>query len=174
MSQPPAGERYSLWFMPTGDVCDRLSRILHRLSARYGAPEFSPHVTLLGGCVGPRRELIRQSARVAAALRPFAIRLEEIDFLDEYFRCLFVRAALTEPLRKAHQAARQAFGHRREPAFMPHLSLLYGNFPRSLKEGVMAELGPRLDVQFKVRSLHLYRTHGEPRHWRRVASFGLK
>jgi 2'-5' RNA ligase len=118
--------------------------------------------------------LIRRSARVAAALRPFAIRLEEIGFLDEYFRCLFVRAALAEPLRKAHQAACQALGRRREPAFMPHLSLLYGNFPRSIKEGVMAEMGPRLDVQFKVRSLHLYWTHGAPRHWRRVASFGLE
>jgi len=160
--------------MPKGDVCDRLSRILHQLSVRYGGPQFSPHVTLLGGCVGPRRELTRNSARVAAALRSFAIRLEKIDFLDEYFRCLFVRAALTEPLRKAHLAARQAFGHGREPAFMPHLSLLYGDFPRSLKEGVIAEMGPRLDVQFKVRSLHLYRTHGEPHRWRRVASFGLK
>jgi 2'-5' RNA ligase len=160
--------------MPTGDVCERLKHILQRLSARYGAPEFPPHVTLLGGCVGPRRELIRQSARVAAALRPFALRLTEIDCRDEYFRCLFVHAALTEPLRKAHYVARQVFGHTREPSFMPHLSLLYGNFPRSLKEEVLAEMGARLDVQFKVRSLHLYRTHGEPRHWRRVASFGLK
>jgi len=110
---------------------------------------------------------------VAAALRPFAIRLEKIDFFDEYFRCLFVRAAPTEPLRNAHQAARQALGHGREPDFMPHLSLLYGNFPRSLKEGVIADMGPRLDVQFKVRSLQLYRTQGEPHLWRRVASFGL-
>jgi 2'-5' RNA ligase len=124
--------------------------------------------------VGPRRELICKCARVAAALRPFAIRLEEIDFRDEYFRCLFVHAALAEPLRKAHQVARQVFGHTREPSFMPHLSLLYGNFPLSLKEAVIAEMGPRLDVQIKVRSLYLYRTHGEPRHWRRVASFGLK
>jgi 2'-5' RNA ligase len=160
--------------MPRGDVCDRLSLILNRLSARYDAPEFSPHVTLLGGCVGQSSELICKSARVASGLRPFTLRLEEIDFLDEYFRCLFVRAALTEPLRKARQAARQAFGHSHEPVFMPHLSLLYGNFPRTLKEGVMAEMGLGLDVQFKVRSLHLYRTHGEPRLWRRVASFGLE
>jgi 2'-5' RNA ligase len=159
--------------MPGGEVCDRLTLILHRLSARLDAPEFSPHVTLLGRCVGERRDLIRQSAQVAAALRPFTIRLEDIDFRDEYFRALFVHAVLRGPLRNAHQAACQAFNRRREPAFMPHLSLLYGNFPQSLKEELIAEIGPRLDVQFKVRSLHLFRTHGEPRHWRRVASFGL-
>jgi 2'-5' RNA ligase len=169
----PAGEKYSLWFMPTGDVFARLSEILQRLSARYGAPKFPPHVTLLGGCVGPRCELIRKSAQVAAGIRPFTIRLGEIHCLDEYFRCLFVRAALTRPLQNANLAARQAFDSRREPEFMPHLSLLYGNFPQCLKESAIAEIGPRLDVQFKVRTLHLYRTHGAPGQWLRVASFGL-
>jgi hypothetical protein len=57
---------------------------------------------------------------------------------------------------------------------MPHLSLLYGNFPLSLKKDIMAELGPRLDVQFKVRRLDLYHTHGDVEHWRPVASFRLK
>jgi 2'-5' RNA ligase len=123
--------------------------------------------------MGRRRELIRKSAQVAAGIRSFPVRLGKIDFLDEYFHCLFVRAALTRPLQNANLAARQAFGSRREPDFMPHLSLLYGNFPPSLKESMIAELGQWLDIQFKVRSLHLYRTHGEPGQWRRVASFGL-
>ncbi len=173
VSQKPSGEKFSLWIVPTGDVYDRLSLMIRRLSARYGAPEFPPHVTLLGSVLGPRSELIHRAAQVAAALRPFVVRLNEIDFLDAYFRCLFVRAALTEPLKRAHHAACQAFGRRCEPAFMPHLSLVYGDFPPSLKEKMIAEIGPRLDVQFKVRSLHLYRTHGEPSHWRRVESFGL-
>jgi hypothetical protein len=88
--------------MPTGDVCDRLSRAIHQLGVRYAAPEFPPHVTLLGHCVGPRRELMGQAARVAASLRPFTLRLENIDFRDEYFRCLFVHAALVEPLGVPH------------------------------------------------------------------------
>lgn len=173
MSPVPAGENYSLWLMPAGDVGDRLAQILRGLSARFGALEFSPHVTLLGGCGGPCAEATRKAARLAAALRPFTVRLQDIDFRDEYFRCLFVHVALTEPLRKAHQAACQAFGHRREPAFMPHLSLFYGNFPCNIKESIRAEMGGRLEVQFKVRSLHLYRTHGAPRDWRRQASFAL-
>jgi 2'-5' RNA ligase len=159
--------------MPAGDVRDRMSRTIRRLSARFSAPEFPPHVTLLASCGGDCMEMIRRSARLAATLRPFAIRLEEIDFRDEYFRCLFVHAALTRPLRKAHHAACQEFCRRRESAFMPHLSLLYGNLPPSIKGELTAELGPRLDVQFKVRSLNLYRTHGEPHLWRQVARFGL-
>ena len=169
-----AGEKYSLWLAPEGEARDRLRPILQRLRARFGGPEFPPHVTLLGSCAGACRELMGKSALLAATLRPFPLRLGKIDFRDEYYRCLFVHAALTEPLREAHHAAFAALGHGRAPSFMPHLSLLYGNFPSRLKEEVMAELGPRLDLQFMVRSLHLYRTHGEPRLWRRVATFGLK
>jgi 2'-5' RNA ligase len=170
---PPTVETFSLWLMPAADVSDRLAKILHRLSRRYGAPKFPPHVTLLGRCVGTRQEIIDASARVAAGLRPLIIRLEKLDFLDEYFRCLFVRAALTKPLRMAHQAARKAFGRKRERAFMPHLSLLYGDFPASLKETVIAELGPRLDLEYEARSLYVYRTQGAPRQWRQVACHAL-
>ena len=170
----PAGERYSLWLMPTGEVCDRLSGIIRELSATYGAPEFPPHVTLLGSCTGSRWEVVRKSAEVAAAIRHFGIRLGEIDFLDEYFRCLFVHAALTEPLRKAHQTAVQAFERKRESDFMPHLSLLYGELSGTVKDLLTIHLGKRVDLEFKVRKLHLFRTQGEPSKWRRVASFGLK
>jgi len=174
VSHTSAAGNYSLWIVPGGEAYDRLSRIIYGLGALNGAPDFCPHVTLLGRLAGPPRELASQAQRVAATLRPFMIRLEKIDFRDEYFRSLFVHAVLNEPLRNAHEAACQAMARRREPPFMPHLSLLYGNFQRCFKEEVIAELGPRLETRFKVRSLHLYRTQGDPRRWRRLASFGLK
>lgn len=170
---PPSAETFSLWFMPAGEEYARLANLIRQLSSRYGAPEFLPHVTLLGSLAGRRHEVIGKSAEVAASIRPFTIRLGELDFLDEYFRCLFVRAALSAPLRHAHRVARRAFSCGRRAAFMPHLSLLYGNYPLSLKREIIAETGPRLDLQFKVRSIHLYQTQDDPMKWRRVARFGL-
>ena len=174
MLQDRLGKKYSLWLMPRGDVYEQLARVLHNLAAQCGAPEFPPHLTLLGSIVGARREVIRKSAEIAALLHPFSIRLGAIDYLDPYFRCLFVRATPTAPLLKAHHTARTLLGRHREPCFMPHLSLLYGNFSLDFKQGLLARLGPRLDLEFKVRSLNLYSTDSEPRLWRRVETFGLK
>jgi 2'-5' RNA ligase len=174
MTQRRVGQRYSLWLMPTGEVYERFAQLMRRLSAKHVAPEFPPHLTLLGGIIGQRREVLCISASLAACIRPFTIRLGKIDYLDEYFRCLFVLAARTTPLLNAHRVARDIFGHRREPSFMPHLSLLYGDFSRSVKEAAVAELGPRLDLDFKVRTVVLYSTRGEPRRWRCVAKFGLE
>ena len=173
MTQRSAGKKYSLWLMPEGKVRDRLSSIVHRLSTRYDAQEFPPHVTLLGSCVCERDEMIRNASLLAAALWPFTIRLRKVDFRDEYFRCLFVHAAPVEQLRKAHQAACHLFGRKPGPDFMPHLSLLYGKFPQAFKEETLVEVGPRLNVQFKVRSLYLFQTHGEVRNWHEVAKFPI-
>ena len=173
MTQPSAGKKYSLWLMPEGKVRDRLTLTLHNLSVRHEAPEFPPHVTLLGSCMGERDEMMRRSSLVAGALKPFTVRLGKLDFRDEYFRCLYLHAGPAEPLRNAHQAACRIFCRSPEPDFMPHLSLLYGNYPVNLKENVMAELGLRLNVQFKVRNLHLFQTHGEVENWREVAQFPI-
>lgn len=173
---PPklAGERYSLWFMPTGGVYESLARTIRRLSARYGGPEFLPHLTLLGGFVSLRRDALRRCAALAHMLRPFTIYMGKVGFRDEYFRCLFVHAEMTPALRKANLVAHRVFGRDLDRPFMPHLSLLYGNFPRGLKEEISAELGSRLDLQFKVRRVFLYRTQESPLQWRRMATFGLE
>ena len=173
MTQRQPGTKYSLWLMPTGDVCEHLTRTLQQLSAKHHAPEFSPHVTLLGGIVGPRREVIRKTTRLAGLLHPFTVRLGKIDYLDEYFRCLFVRVTAANTLRVAHKVACEVFSRHYEPPFMPHLSLLYGNFSQSLKEAIVAELGMRIDLHFRVHSVHLCLTEGEPHHWRREARFRL-
>jgi len=173
MVHPSAGKKYSLWLMPEGKVQDRLTQILHRLSTRFDADEFLPHVTLLGSCVSKRDKIIRETSLLALRLRPFTIRLGKVDFLDEDFRCLFVHAGPMKPLWNAYQIACQTFARAPERDFMPHLSLLYGNFPQASKEKAVAQLGPRLNVRFKVRSLHLFQTHGEVRNWHEVAKFPI-
>jgi 2'-5' RNA ligase len=164
---------YSLWLIPTGEVRQQLAGTILDLSRQYAAPAFEPHVTLAGGIVGPAREVVAKMADLARRIPPFTVRLTEVDFLDEYFRCLFVRVAPTQPIMKANQLARAVFSLERQPAFMPHLSLLYADLPSGVKERIAASLGRRFELEFKVSDLHLYRIKGEVAAWRRTARFGL-
>jgi 2'-5' RNA ligase len=159
--------------MPGGEIRQRLAGAIFDLSRKYAAPAFEPHVTLVGGIAGPGREVASKMRGLAKRIPPFTVRLTAVDGLDEYFRCLFVRVATTHPIMTANKAAREIFGLEQQPAFMPHLSLLYGNLPTSLKERIIASLGRQFALEFKVNSLHLYLTKSEPASWRRVASFGL-
>jgi 2'-5' RNA ligase len=164
---------YSIWLMPTGEVRHRLAATILDLSLEYAAPAFEPHVTLAGGIVGPAQEVASRIADLARRIPPFTVRLTEVDFLDEYFRCLFVRVATTHPIMKANKVARAVFSLGKQPAFMPHLSLLYANLPSDVKERSVASLGRRFELEFKASGLHLYLIKSEPAAWRRVARVGL-
>ena len=164
---------YSLWLMPAGETRERLAGTIFDLSREYGAPAFEPHVTLAGGIVGSAREVASKMKDLAKRIPPFAVRLTTVDGLDEYFRCLFVRVATTHPIMTANKAAREVFRLKEKHAFMPHLSLLYGSLPSSLKGKIVASLARQFELEFKVSTLHLYWIRSEPEAWRRVARFGL-
>jgi 2'-5' RNA ligase len=164
---------YSLWLMPSGEVRQRLAEMILDLSREYATLPFAPHVTLAGGIVGPAREVASKMRDLARRISPFTVRLTTVDGLEEYFRCLFVRVAKTYPIMKANEAAREVFRLAPQPAFMPHLSLLYGHLPSSVKDRIVASLGGRFQLEFKISSLHLYLIKNAPQAWRRLASFGL-
>jgi 2'-5' RNA ligase len=168
------GNRFALWLMPAGRVYRRLAVRIRELSREYSAPEFEPHVTLLGGILGPQREVILKSASLAKLIRPFVVQLTNVDYLDEYFRCLFVRVAETDRVMKANQTAREVFGLREQPAYMPHLSLMYGNLTSDVKGKIVSQLGRRFDIAFKAGNVHLFSITGEPNEWHRVKAFELK
>jgi 2'-5' RNA ligase len=165
---------YSLWLMPAGDLCHWLADTILELSRKYSTPTFEPHVTLLGRITGPKRTVVSKSAELAQRISPFTLRLTRVDYLDRYYQCVFVRVAASGPLLKAHRAAREVFDLEISPAFMPHLSLIYGDLARDFKEKIVAELGRKFELAFRVRSLHLVLTRGEPGAWRRLRAFGLK
>lgn len=58
--------------------------------------------------------------------------------------------------------------------YIPHLSLMYGNFPSELKEKIIAEIGKDFNMNFEIKSIHLFSTLGEPEDWYRVKEFALQ
>jgi len=165
--------RYSLWIMPSGEVRRRLAGAILELSQEYATPIFEPHVTLAGGIVGPVKETVSKMRELARRIPPFTVRLTDIDGLEEYFRCLFVKVATTHPIMSANKAAREVFRLEQQPAFMPHLSLLYGSLPSGVKERIIASLAGRFELEFKATSVYLYLIRREPVGWRRLATAGL-
>ena len=165
--------RYPLWLKPKGEVRRRLAETILDLSGKYSTPAFELHVTLAGSIVGPAREVELKMKDLARRISPFTVRLTTVEGLEEYFRCLFIRVAQTRPIMSANEATREIFGLPMRPAFMPHLSLLYGSLPSKEKERIIASLGRRLEFQFKASSLHLYLIKRAPEAWRRVTSQGL-
>jgi 2'-5' RNA ligase len=159
---------HSLWLMPTGKAYETFSGLIKKLAEAYQAPVFEPHVTLLGGLMHAGDEILRWAAHLVSGQQPFSILLRTVDYQDVYFRALFVRAERTEPLQAFYIRAQELFAMQDISEYLPHLSLMYGNFPQPVKEHIIKAIGRDHTTEFTVSSVHVFNTDGEANTWYRV------
>lgn len=159
--------------MPSGETYDKLAGKISDLSLKYNTPNFLPHITLMGGVEGSQEEGIEKTSKLASLIKPFKVELTYIDYLDYYFQCLFVRCKETRKLIEANERARKVFGRESDPAYMPHLSLIYGDFTHETKNGIVGEIGKQFNISFGVDKIHLYSTNGEVKDWFKIGEFSL-
>ena len=143
---------YALWIIPDGAAYALTDGYIAKLSSAYHIPRFEPHITILGGIRSAEKSLVR---RLVKGLASFRIHLaSEVEYLDEYFRCLFLKAHATSELMETFSKASDLFGYEGVPYF-PHLSLAYGDFPVQTKREMIRELGAIPKVEFEASSIHL-------------------
>jgi 2'-5' RNA ligase len=130
-----------------------------------------PHLTVLGG-IGADDHVLRRAQWLASSVPPFDLNLRPRAVTrDEYYRAVVVEAVPSIDLLRLHHLAREAFDRLDDPApFEPHLSLVYGDLPAALRQGIVEGL-PSLRVTFRVEELGVWSTEGAPGEWREVASF---
>jgi 2'-5' RNA ligase len=163
----------SLWLMPEGDDYERLSATIERLASRLGTTPFKPHVTLLTGLGGSEGEIVASARVVAAEIARLHLDLAAVDGTEEHFRCLFLRVTDPDALRDAHARAARRLGLQPDPAFDPHLSLVYGTLSARQKSALARELAPEIQTSFDARRLHVWRTDRPVEEWSEVAVFDL-
>ena len=165
---------FHLWLAPAGADYDRLAGVIAELSTRYHGPAFDPHLTLLGRLEGEEEVLVDRTRQFARVLHPFEVRLKEPGYEAQYFRCLFLPAEPSPPILEAHQRAMRIFDAQPASAFDPHVSLLYGMFPESLKREIVSALPPDLPSAFPASRIQLIRAGStNPQDWQVVETLDL-
>lgn len=161
---------YSLWLEPTGSIAYNLQQRIKELSKKFGAPVFSPHVTLLGGLNASETELVPLMNTLASSVHPFEINLTKAGYLNTYYQSLFIYVEQNEGLAHLHKNACRIFDcpDEYENDYRPHLSLLYGDLLQKDKEKILNNIGREFHIQFSVNKLILVRTEDGPDTWKRV------
>jgi 2'-5' RNA ligase len=164
---------YHIFLEPAGALAGELGGIITALASEYGGPVFTPHVTLLARIPAENEEIIINKARsLASALTPFTLTLGELAIEDRYFRALYIRINELKQMCEYHAQANAEFSMTDE-GYLPHLSLLYGNYPQEKKEATAAALAYPVGASFTIDRLHLYKTEGKTEDWQKVAEFSL-
>ncbi len=163
---------YSLWLMPKGRAYDKFSGLIKKLAAENNSPVFEPHITILDATMLPEDEIIRRTEKLVHGQKTFTITLQNIDYQDYFFRTLFVRAKITNQLLLLRKKVAEVF-EMDLPPYMPHLSILYGDFPQVVKNKIIENIGRDQTTSFELRSVILMKG-GEIDKWRIIKQFPFK
>ncbi|HAR63650.1 MAG: hypothetical protein DKM50_00135 [Candidatus Margulisiibacteriota bacterium] len=164
---------YSLWLQPEGYRYTKFSNLINHLSLKYNVPHFEPHVTLFGNVMEPEPEVLFNAQQLAEIIKSTTIRLDRIEYFEEYYRSIIVLVEKNEALIDAHNKASQLFSRDISEPYVPHLSLLYGYISEELKKQIIDDIGTELEHCFMAKHLTVVSTFGEPSEWRIIKKYNL-
>ena len=73
---------------------------------------------------------------------------------------------------KANLMAREIFSEQSQPEYVPHLSLIYGDFPENIENELTSRLSD-FNLEFETKNLGLYKLIGEPEAWEKIVEIPL-
>lgn len=138
----------SLWLLPAAKDLEPLAAKIHQLASRFGAPAFTPHVTVFGGLTTPRERILEAVETVARERGPFSLVPRGITHSALFFQCLVLDFGEAREVLELRRDLAPVVGKRPEQAARPHLSLLYAELPEGERAGLAQEVEPPAAIHF--------------------------
>ncbi|CAI5483683.1 unnamed protein product [Closterium sp. Yama58-4] len=138
--------QFSIWAMPEEGSAFHASAsaAISNLSTRFGCTPFEPHVTVIGA-FGERegldeQEVVKRMERLSASLKPYDIQVMELAAGQLFFQCVYLKMLPSKEVLHVHNEAVEVMGMDRNSvaAYMPHLSLIYGDLSDAQKQEAKA------------------------------------
>ena len=164
-------QSYSLWLMPQGNAKDQLKDTIQSLGSDFDGPFFEPHVTLVSGFLGEEKKLFNKAKKISKKISPFIIVFDGIACLNEFFRSLYLKVKFNKSFISSRNTACNELGFI-EHDYIPHLSLIYGNYTFTQKERMISRMGS-LPSSFSVEKIFLTYNDEVNLKWRIIKEFSL-
>jgi hypothetical protein len=134
------------YFASIGTLATHLHREIIGLTKKIAdAPEFFPHVTLIGGIEQPKDQVLKITEQLVSTLKqPLQIEFEKVSSGDIFHQCVYILCKASDPLNSAARAAKEAFGLDPCTPYMPHLSLVYSDMSTEHRQALAAEMQQKL------------------------------
>ena len=172
---------HSLWLCPAGASGDAFQSIIQSASSSLDTFCFPPHITLVAAIMTSPEDVVERAKIVASKIAPYDFEFENVSQRNAYFQCVYCKMKRTEDVVNANKIAREVFTERRtDPEYMPHLSLVYGDFTEEQKKDTII---PSLETQIQqlapqtttipVDSIEVWSTQGDVSEWYLVETVPL-
>ena len=108
---------------------------------------------------------------ISKEIKHFEIFFDGITYVDEFFRSLFLKVEFSHQLSAARKICCTELGWK-EKVYLPHLSLIYGNYTVKQKEKMVSSLGS-VPGSFSVKNIYLAHNDEINLKWKVIREFPL-
>lgn len=166
--------KYSIWLRPSQAQIDGFTRIISRLSHRHRTSPFPAHITIASS-VGKDLEKVRdESRKITEKTCSFSIDLKAVEYTQAYFRNLYISVENNQALSELHTEFKTILTSEIDEAFIPHLSLLYGNLRADTQKDLQNKLAGKYPASIECDRIDIYDITGKESQWYLIESFKLK
>jgi len=158
-------KKFGFWIIPENNFYQELEKVIQKYGKKYNSPIFTPHMSLHGVVESTDKRVVEIVEKAANKIKPFKIEVGNVEFSTTYFQCVFVRTKTNAKLLDAHLTIRKGFNFQEKHVFMPHASLVYGDFDMETREKISQEI-KLLEKNFKARKITIVRADSsKPKDW---------
>lgn len=165
-------EKYSLWVVPEEKLFSEFKSLISHYSEQLGTPLFHPHMTLLGEIESSEKDFVTQCKKLANFLKPFEMKLGDVEISSTYYQCVFARVRTSDKLLEAYEATCDLFGIEDERVFMPHVSIVYGDVTARERHSIAQEI-QITNKTMRFDTLQLVTAGGGPSEWKIFESLSV-
>jgi hypothetical protein len=167
---------YSLWltFDKASTGHTQLQQIITSLADTVeDAPEFEPHLTLVGGFGGDRPNLIQTVDTLSDAVGALTLNIGDIQCSTTAHQCIFCLVEPSLPLLRLRRQAMRTLGHAAS-MYVPHVSLIYSDLSLDQRRAIARAIDPAvIPSQVQATAIELVETSGAVTEWQSVYSVRL-
>jgi 2'-5' RNA ligase len=162
--------KYGIWILPSGEMHKKLQSLINDIADDYGAIKFIPHVSIAGIIVrDDELDNVKEKVNhLAKKLNRFTLRLAGYGYKNDKHRCIYILAN-SDKLEKLFKETAVIFPDAiiERNRVMPHLSLMYGEYPDNIKHKIITKYTEK-EISFVAEGLDLCFSDGPEEGWHSI------
>lgn len=162
---------HAIWLTFSKSDRKYLKKIIDKISEKYHAPKFEPHITVYG-LVNSEMRLIDSIAKeITLNYNSFSVKKSKILQSDELWKTVYIELKMNNEMELIHKNLKKHFEKISKYEFNPHVSLIYKILPIEEKIKIINELN--IKDEFMINKLAVQKFFPDIEKWKIVKEYNL-
>lgn len=162
---------YAIWLTFSKSDKDYLKSVIDKISEKYSAPKFEPHITVYG-LVDLKFDLIDNIIKkVSRNSNSFLVKKSKILQSEVFWKTVYVELEMNQQMELIHKNLKNYFEKILKYEFNPHISLIYKILSIEKRIKIINELS--IKNEFRVNKIALQEFFPDIEKWKIVKEYEL-